>query len=57
MKIQHYLQHINNQGYLEPFIKLVGHLQTCHLYSFPYKKVDMAMNKTSHSPFLLYMRN
>lgn len=44
-KIQQYLQHIKFQGSLEPSIELLGHLQTCHLYTIPYENLDVAMKR------------
>nr|WP_107951707.1 arylamine N-acetyltransferase [Lysinibacillus parviboronicapiens] len=42
-QIQQYLQHIKFQGPLEPSIKLLGHLQTCHLHTIPYENLDVAL--------------
>ena len=43
--IQQYLQHIRFQGPIEPSIKLLGHLQTCHLHAIPYENLDVAMKR------------
>lgn len=45
IEIQQYLQRMNFKGPLEPSIKLLGHLQTCHLYTIPYKNLDVAMKR------------
>lgn len=42
-QVEQYLEHINFQGPLEPSIKLLGHLQTCHLHKIPYENLDVAM--------------
>lgn len=42
---EQYLQHITFQGPIEPSIKLLGHLQTCHLHTIPYENLDVAMNR------------
>ena len=44
-QIQHYLQHIQFQGTLEPSIKLLGQLQTKHLLNIPYENLDVALNR------------
>ncbi len=44
-QIQHYLQHIQFQGTLEPSIQLLGQLQTKHLLNIPYENLDVALNR------------
>lgn len=45
-QIQQYLQRIQFQGSLEPSIKLLGQLQTCHLRTIPYENLDVVLKQS-----------
>lgn len=45
-QIKQYLELIQFRGTLEPSVKLLGHLQTCHLHTIPYENLDVAMNQS-----------